>query len=343
MERSTYSMRNCSIKTLILDCWSFTDGRRIPYYRYLPKEIKLGYIGPKSTLRMTKWGVHEYLRQYLLTFLHCGEYNVVISGSFVHGLGLCVFQMLGLKKSTKHIIIDQASSRWGKRISIVFTALMNSANRIICYTTTQKKWWNKQLSLKKANFIPLVVDNSEITPSSIEKDYIFSAGRISRDYATLIEATKNIGTDVHIIAGRDTVTRKNNLEGLQLSDNIHVHYEVPYDQYIKLLRECKLVVLPLKDVNYACGQRVLLEAFAAGKPLIVTKTVATLDYVENNTTGIFVKANDHEELREKILLLLQSEDMRRCLGENARKMVDVKFNLQEMGKNIYKIICDTNS
>ena len=67
---------------------------------------------------------------------------------------------------------------------------MNQVNKIICYTSAQANWWKKRIDPKKAIFIPYVIEEREKLLSTVEKDYIFSGGASSRDYATLVRVTK---------------------------------------------------------------------------------------------------------------------------------------------------------
>ena len=127
------------------------------------------------------------------------------------------------------------------------------------------------------------------------------------------------------------------MEGLILPQNIEFHYGLSFDQFTSMLNDSKLVVIPLKDVQYACGQIVLLQAFAAGKPVIVTKTAGIWDYVEDRKTAYFVSPGNPEELVTTILSLLNNRDLRKSLGRNARKMVETVFNAQEMAKNIFQV------
>ena len=330
---------NKNIKVLVVTCTPTINIESQLGFEYLHKQVELSYLEPISIKRMEgRWRFIELMREYFLTYLYCPQYDVVISLSFLLGLGLCSLQVLGFRKRTKHIIVDIASSRiHNSRLSTIFIALMSSATRIICFTNAQKNQWNKKLP-NKARFISLGVNVEKFVPATSEKDYVFSAGRQSRDYATLIRASRNTRIKTIILAGRDSVTKKTSIEGLTLPCNVTVYYERPYEEYKDLLDASKIVVISLKDVPYACGQEALLEAFAAGKPVIATRTAAMKDYIEDGKTGVLVSPNNPDELGSAILSLFHNDKLRKCIGNNARKVVEVKYNLKTSAKKILETI-----
>jgi glycosyltransferase involved in cell wall biosynthesis len=82
----------------------------------------------------------------------------------------------------------------------------------------------------------------------------------------------------------------------------------------------------------------LLQAMAAGKAVIVTKTSSTLDYVSNWNTGIFVRPYDVNDLRDKIKYLLKNPKKAEEIGANGRWAVETLFNERNMAKNIIKVL-----
>lgn len=66
---------------------------------------------------------------------------------------------------------------------------------------------------------------------------------------------------------------------------------------------------------------VLLEASAFGLPLIVSDLEVFNTIVKNGYNGLFTKTGDGNDLAEKIIYLLQNEDLRTTMGENAKQKV----------------------
>ena len=100
----------------------------------------------------------------------------------------------------------------------------------------------------------------------------------------------------------------------------------------------RLVVIPLQNKRYAAGQRVLLEAIAIGKPIIVTKTAGTVDYVDDGKTAIFVQPSDETDLMERIKLLSTDRSLAQRLSEKAMEAAETRFNIKATAEIIYKIV-----
>lgn len=74
----------------------------------------------------------------------------------------------------------------------------------------------------------------------------------------------------------------------------------------------------------------ILEAMAAGKPVIATSVGGNKEIVVNDETGILVKADDPSSMAIKIISLLRNGQRARELGLNGRRRVNDEFSLQRM-------------
>ena len=71
---------------------------------------------------------------------------------------------------------------------------------------------------------------------------------------------------------------------------------------------------------------------ALSKPVIATAEGGTPELVINKETGFLVKYKDIDRLFEKIQFLLENDEIRQRLGNNAKKRIDNYFNLNENDK-----------
>ena len=83
--------------------------------------------------------------------------------------------------------------------------------------------------------------------------------------------------------------------------------------------------------------RVILEAQAAGKPVIATKIGGIPDIVFENKTAILVPPRDTGSLADAIIKLVQNSDLRLQMSKQAREFVDYRFSSDKMVKNIIKL------
>lgn len=75
---------------------------------------------------------------------------------------------------------------------------------------------------------------------------------------------------------------------------------------------------------------VVLEAMAAGKPLVVTRSGGPDEIVEDSRTGFLIPPSDAEALAGKICQLLEDKELAATLGQNARARVAQEFSLEGM-------------
>ena len=89
------------------------------------------------------------------------------------------------------------------------------------------------------------------------------------------------------------------------------------DNIESVLAKTDIFAYPLTEKNYATTENALLEAMAAGLPVVVLNNPAERSIVENGVTGIV--ADSEYEFAESVSGLIKSESKREYLGRNARK------------------------
>jgi glycosyltransferase involved in cell wall biosynthesis len=77
----------------------------------------------------------------------------------------------------------------------------------------------------------------------------------------------------------------------------------------------------------------VLEAMAAGKPVIATHTGAIPKVVASEENGLLIEPGDVSSLRDAIVRLLADKEFARRLSENGRRCVRQKFSAQAMAKS----------
>ena len=79
----------------------------------------------------------------------------------------------------------------------------------------------------------------------------------------------------------------------------------------------------------------VLEAAAAGLPVVVTKVSGVEDWIQDGYNGFFVK-HDPQDIAEKIKLLVEDEDLRRKMGQNARRSAG-NYTRQEVARRTMEV------
>jgi len=104
---------------------------------------------------------------------------------------------------------------------------------------------------------------------------------------------------------------------------------------------CDLFVLPstFRDYDAECWGLVLNEVMAFGKPLIsTTATGAAYDVIKNGVNGFRVKHGSSEEIYEAMKTVLSNEKLMKKMGKESRKMIDERFNYDQMADGFRKAI-----
>ena len=98
-----------------------------------------------------------------------------------------------------------------------------------------------------------------------------------------------------------------------------------------------IFVLP-STLNTEVFPIVLLEASAAGLPMVVSNLNTFKCIIEDGYNGLFTKRGDENSLVDAIVYLLKNEDLRKKMGENARKKVKNYSweRIAEMIEEVYK-------
>jgi glycosyltransferase involved in cell wall biosynthesis len=83
---------------------------------------------------------------------------------------------------------------------------------------------------------------------------------------------------------------------------------------------------------------VVLEAMAAGKPVIATRQGGALDMIKEGETGLFIPINHPKEATRIIRTLLNDTNQIQQMNLNARKRASDHFSLERFNTEISRII-----
>ncbi len=82
---------------------------------------------------------------------------------------------------------------------------------------------------------------------------------------------------------------------------------------------------------------VILEAMAARLPVVTTPAGDSKTIVQNGVTGFVVESENPEEFATKLVTLARSSELRRRMGEDGRKHVELNYSFDRLGGALLSI------
>lgn len=221
--------------------------------------------------------------------------------------------------------IESPCERYFKRLlkkKIVRT--IKRFDKIVVMTPAELIDWNNDA---KAICIPNMLSfNSNVMSDAYQVKYrISSVGRYAyqKGYDLLVDAWKIVQTkhpdwSLHIYGSHDgDMGDYNKIESKIVNEdicNLYLH-SVADDVCIKYLESDFYVM----SSRYESFGMTLIEAMSCGLPVVSFNCrYGPCSIVKDGTTGILVPQNDVEKLADAICLIIEDEELRYRMGENAR-------------------------
>jgi len=134
-------------------------------------------------------------------------------------------------------------------------------------------------------------------------------------------------------SGKETQRLRNTSDDLKIARNVIFPGYVRGLDKMKLLERSDVFVQPSLSDAFPLSA---LEAMAIGKPIIITNKVGLADFLKNGECGFTVNSGNSEMLADAILKLLEDNNLRSRLGENAREKAK-EFSLDRTAKKILNV------
>lgn len=254
------------------------------------------------------------------------------------------FEALAIDKKKEEISFADHFTCWLEKKSCQLS------DALVSSTKTHRDLMVKTYGLKqeKITILPLgihLVDkpNGSVSPGTKKKLKVLYVSRMERrkGTATLIDSVRRVifdcpnATFVFIGKDRDQSPTGGNFRNYFLSKNEGLKEEVnflgyvPHEELQQYYRNCDVFVVPSLYESFGL---IYVEAMMYGKPVIGCKTGGIPEVIDEGQTGLLVEPNNSDELSKAIVHLLDHEDLRREMGQKARKACEERFSYQLMAK-----------
>lgn len=115
---------------------------------------------------------------------------------------------------------------------------------------------------------------------------------------------------------------------------------LPYEKMCGLLCECDITVNPIVKGSAASIINKHGDYAASGLPVLNTQESEEYrKLVEQYQMGFNCENGNAKDLAEKMIKLIKDSDLRRIMGNNARKCAEEKFDRKNSYREIEKLIC----
>ncbi len=174
------------------------------------------------------------------------------------------------------------------------------------------------------------------------KKMVLFTGRLTKHKGVdiLIKAARSIQAEVFILGdGPEKSHLEKLVKDLKLSNVRILGYMKPDNEigFRAFYKRCDVFVTP-STWNEPFGL-VILEAMAAKKPVVATRTGGIASIVKDGVNGYLIKARNSKALAEKVNLLLGNDELRKKMGQKAYETVRDRFTWEKMAtqfEDIYK-------
>ena len=199
----------------------------------------------------------------------------------------------------------------------------------------------KEIGCKNVEIIPNGIDLKRFENLDRKKGDKFSIMTVAR-----LEKVKGVAYLIRAMTGLQFSnfqlliigdgSEKRNLEELAeklgLKDKVRFLGEIPNEKIPSHLALADCFVLPSLREGFGI---VILEAQAAGVPVIGTKVGGILDLIEDGRTGILVESGSSEDISQAISKVYADLDFSRSLVQNAKIELE-KYSWQNIAEKVYE-------
>ncbi len=160
----------------------------------------------------------------------------------------------------------------------------------------------------------------------------------SRGFAFLIEAValmKQAGLSVQLTIVGDGLLRaatQELIEKLNLTDSVRILDAQPQHEVARLMGSTDIFVLPsiiAMDGQMDCMPVSIMEAMAAGKPVVAAAISGISELVRDGITGLLVDAAHSVRIAESVQRLADDPQLRETMGRAGQETIRAEFDIQK--------------
>lgn len=282
------------------------------------------------------------------------KFDIIYSGHDMHLIVLGFLRLLRICRKPVFVLchfsynlkyVKSVKSRWFKFIEryIVFAGmdkiffanerLYNIAKEDFKIPEKHSGWldWGADIDFFTISPSP-EVEKNKLDYSSTP--YFAAVGTANRDYNTLISSfikNQNLHLKVFGRLGERSTTESTNIDFYNLNQYGDLSMRILAQYYI----HSTAILIPIQQENdVPNGATVLIEAMAAGKPIVITDFDTNYIDVEKEGVGLKVKAKDVNGWLDAVTFLINNPDIVNKMSTKAKQLAIKKFNYTKFSDNL---------
>jgi len=179
-----------------------------------------------------------------------------------------------------------------------------------------------------------------LAPAPPPRQAIGFFGRLCRQKGAdlLLRAIAEMDVEAYIHgSGEDDAALRAQSQRLRIGHRIHFMGGCPQRDVVDTMRQYALIAIPSR---WEGCPYVVLDAFAAGVPIVATRVGGIPDIVQDGTTGILVPADDAPALTAALTTLLNNPPQRHALAAASQKTLPAYTlnNMVDKTERVYGLV-----
>jgi glycosyltransferase involved in cell wall biosynthesis len=232
---------------------------------------------------------------------------------------------------TIHDLDPHSGTRYGQLLHLWNKSILRWADHVLVHGQIyQKRLVQQGLRETRVSYAPLLhlftSYEAEATlrqsqPATRMEPFALFFARIEayKGVDTLLEAMRRLNGVSGI---RAIVAGQGELEGA-VPENVEVRNRLmPDAEAIDLFSRCSLVVLPYRDATQSA---LIGAAYFFGKPVVVTRTGALPEYVEDGTTGWIIEPDNAQSLAERLSATISEPIRLQQMGQAGQAWYEARY------------------
>lgn len=285
-----------------------------------PKELRRA-LSNVDVILCHYWN-HPLLSRYLIT--NCLPPSKILF--WIHNSGLQEPNIIPtrLLESNKRIVFSSKASAYAPNV----TALADDQRALHCTITSTR-------------CLDEFFETGSNRASSDAKTRVLYLGTVSKakmhpDTAEIFAELSRKGLEIDVVGGDDGAVLEREVSRLGGEINACGWNDATLNFY----RDAQIFVYPLQRDHYGTGEQVILEAMAAGLPVVGFDNQAERAIIDHGRTGFLAKSK--HEFIDCVDLLRSDQDLYKKISENAIQCAKQNFSYLSMTEALMREIMSTS-